>query len=134
QEQALVLARSYPVDRLLAVFRRNAGLDTRGANPPGGWEEYGPNPDLQRWGPREYTRRQNNGAGGLPRGHYGGHFLSKLSLAYAATGETALKDKVDEFVAGLEECRAALAADRKSTRLNSSHVKISYAVFCLKKK
>src|SRR5690606_17244993 len=27
-----------------------------------------------------------------------------------------------------------LRADRKSTRLNSSHVKISYAVFCLKKK
>src|SRR5215813_3461098 len=26
------------------------------------------------------------------------------------------------------------AADRKSTRLNSSHVRISYAVFCLKKK
>src|SRR5690606_41843154 len=28
----------------------------------------------------------------------------------------------------------AYIADRKSTRLNSSHVKISYAVFCLKKK
>src|SRR5690606_41767059 len=28
----------------------------------------------------------------------------------------------------------ATAQDRKSTRLNSSHVKISYAVFCLKKK
>src|SRR5690606_39295893 len=27
-----------------------------------------------------------------------------------------------------------LMQDRKSTRLNSSHVKISYAVFCLKKK
>src|SRR5690606_41534566 len=27
-----------------------------------------------------------------------------------------------------------LTRDRKSTRLNSSHVKISYAVFCLKKK
>src|SRR5690606_41520668 len=27
-----------------------------------------------------------------------------------------------------------LRRDRKSTRLNSSHVKISYAVFCLKKK
>src|SRR5690606_41234551 len=27
-----------------------------------------------------------------------------------------------------------LTLDRKSTRLNSSHVKISYAVFCLKKK
>src|SRR5690606_41627905 len=42
------------------------------------------------------------------------------------------------------ECRAlredlgvgpvAHSRDRKSTRLNSSHVKISYAVFCLKKK
>src|SRR5699024_12150308 len=29
---------------------------------------------------------------------------------------------------------AFLAIDRKSTRLNSSHVSISYAVFCLKKK
>src|SRR5690606_40880717 len=28
----------------------------------------------------------------------------------------------------------AFGRDRKSTRLNSSHVKISYAVFCLKKK
>src|SRR5690606_17348795 len=28
----------------------------------------------------------------------------------------------------------AIEKDRKSTRLNSSHVKISYAVFCLKKK
>src|SRR5690349_22509367 len=28
----------------------------------------------------------------------------------------------------------AKAEDRKSTRLNSSHVEISYAVFCLKKK
>src|SRR5690606_41352558 len=30
--------------------------------------------------------------------------------------------------------RARQRLDRKSTRLNSSHVKISYAVFCLKKK
>src|SRR5207302_6339296 len=30
--------------------------------------------------------------------------------------------------------RAKQQRDRKSTRLNSSHVKISYAVFCLKKK
>src|SRR5690554_7757921 len=29
---------------------------------------------------------------------------------------------------------AASTPDRKSTRLNSSHVRISYAVFCLKKK
>src|SRR5690554_7706751 len=31
-------------------------------------------------------------------------------------------------------CCASATSDRKSTRLNSSHVRISYAVFCLKKK
>src|SRR3712207_7642187 len=36
--------------------------------------------------------------------------------------------------ASLTDNRAAFAEDRKSTRLNSSHANISYAVFCLKKK
>src|SRR3712207_7459314 len=31
-------------------------------------------------------------------------------------------------------CAVPAGADRKSTRLNSSHANISYAVFCLKKK
>src|SRR6266498_4454990 len=31
-------------------------------------------------------------------------------------------------------CRSSPRVDRKSTRLNSRHVRISYAVFCLKKK
>src|SRR5690625_7062722 len=35
---------------------------------------------------------------------------------------------------GREEFEAPQIEDRKSTRLNSSHVAISYAVFCLKKK
>src|SRR5438045_5855558 len=35
---------------------------------------------------------------------------------------------------GAREAAAAMAEDRKSTRLNSSHLGISYAVFCLKKK
>src|SRR6266511_790536 len=35
---------------------------------------------------------------------------------------------------GAGEALAGVRVDRKSTRLNSSHVKISYAVFCLKKK
>src|SRR5437870_10304547 len=34
----------------------------------------------------------------------------------------------------LRELRSLPRLDRKSTRLNSSHVAISYAVFCLKKK
>src|SRR5438270_7479418 len=32
------------------------------------------------------------------------------------------------------DCRMIAGGDRKSTRLNSSHSQISYAVFCLKKK
>src|SRR2546426_6581479 len=39
-----------------------------------------------------------------------------------------------EFPAVLREFRPELLQDRKSTRLNSSHLVISYAVFCLKKK
>src|SRR2546427_520054 len=35
---------------------------------------------------------------------------------------------------GLSECIESFPEDRKSTRLNSSHSQISYAVFCLKKK
>src|SRR3712207_7540430 len=35
---------------------------------------------------------------------------------------------------GVPTPRTPAAADRKSTRLNSSHANISYAVFCLKKK
>src|SRR5690606_39782498 len=44
----------------------------------------------------------------------------------------------DEVITGFGRVGEAFAAqrwgDRKSTRLNSSHVKNSYAVFCLKKK
>src|SRR5690606_42057783 len=39
-----------------------------------------------------------------------------------------------ESLGGLDALQGCLDQDRKSTRLNSSHVKISYAVFCLKKK
>src|SRR5690606_41921339 len=45
-------------------------------------------------------------------------------------------DLVDEAASGLKIQAESQPEqlDRKSTRLNSSHVKISYAVFCLKKK
>src|SRR5436305_6295651 len=45
------------------------------------------------------------------------------------------KPAADSWVPVVESWQASAAAqDRKSTRLNSSHVRISYAVFCLKKK
>src|SRR5688572_32352797 len=39
-----------------------------------------------------------------------------------------------DFLRNSEQSRGLRQRDRKSTRLNSSHSQISYAVFCLKKK
>src|SRR5690606_40557881 len=48
-----------------------------------------------------------------------------------------IREKTDVIVLlshlGIHEDQRIAEQDRKSTRLNSSHVKISYAVFCLKK-
>src|SRR3712207_8905467 len=53
----------------------------------------------------------------------------------AADGIDAPRCELRELREGLHALRAYLPArDRKSTRLNSSHANISYAVFCLKKK
>ena len=109
KNQMLHLARVYPVDRLLAVFRANAGLDTRGALAPGNWEDFG-HPREQSWGEHDYPGRENAQTANLLRGHYAGHFLSMLSLAYAGERDEALRAKVDEFVAGLGEVQRALAA------------------------
>ena len=53
--------------------------------------------------------------------HYGEEYYSFVNGQYTTQGGTHLT----AFKEGL---------DRKSTRLNSSHALISYAVFCLKKK
>src|SRR5690606_41193419 len=52
-----------------------------------------------------------------------------------AVADAPLVPRVPEPAAIVEESTIPeIGVDRKSTRLNSSHVKISYAVFCLKKK
>src|SRR5699024_12025080 len=43
-------------------------------------------------------------------------------------------EELDRAAELLNSCKKVTILDRKSTRLNSSHVSISYAVFCLKKK
>src|SRR5690554_7424716 len=59
----------------------------------------------------------------------GGARLRQVGLAQ----HDAVRDR--GLLGGLRLARQRLGAgDRKSTRLNSSHVRISYAVFCLKKK
>src|SRR5690606_40226182 len=56
------------------------------------------------------------------------HVVLELDLAGGGGADA-------ELGLGLAAVEAGLGGiDRKSTRLNSSHVKISYAVFCLKKK
>src|SRR3712207_8662772 len=45
--------------------------------------------------------------------------------------DSSINDEIDRL---RHSATSALLTDRKSTRLNSSHANISYAVFCLKKK
>src|SRR2546429_4414249 len=62
-------------------------------------------------------------------GHFGEHLAQ--SIAYAREWDRAWTEEAQQQQkpAKKRSCR-----DRKSTRLNSSHGYISYAVFCLKKK
>src|SRR3712207_8114065 len=62
------------------------------------------------------------------RGDREGHVQPALALV--PWDGTALVDHVGRGLAAAEQQQQ----DRKSTRLNSSHANISYAVFCLKKK
>src|SRR3712207_9535804 len=54
--------------------------------------------------------------------------LELVDLSGGAVGAEALRERL------LAALRTIERQDRKSTRLNSSHANISYAVFCLKKK
>ncbi|WP_046729348.1 beta-L-arabinofuranosidase domain-containing protein [Streptomyces humi] len=91
-KRALMLdhARGYDVNRLLQVFRANAGLDTGGAVAPGGWEGL------------------DGEANGNLRGHYTGHFLTMLAQAYASTGEEVFGARIRTMVGALAEVREAL--------------------------
>src|SRR2546430_7281576 len=53
-----------------------------------------------------------------------------LPISFVDSGDGALGFVLDALGGVVDE----YARDRKSTRLNSSHSQISYAVFCLKKK
>lgn len=105
----LALARSYPVDRLLAVFRRNASVDEHGALPPGGWEDFG-HPQEEAWNEWEYPGAARAQTANLLRGHYAGHFLSMAAFAAHEESDPTLAHKVEQLVAGLGEVQEALAA------------------------
>src|SRR2546427_3367411 len=54
--------------------------------------------------------------------------------AHGYGNDAAVADPRSATDGGTQPLAAEAARDRKSTRLNSSHSQISYAVFCLKKK
>ena len=70
----------YDVDRLLAPFRKEAGLEPKAESFPC-WI-------------------------GLD-GHVGGHYLSAMAINYAATGNAECKKRMDYMIAELKECQEA---------------------------
>src|SRR5207253_5661783 len=90
--------------------------------------------DFSMWDPQisEFTKSfrvlrydtRGHGKSSVTAGPYSAEQLANDVFALA----DALK--LDRF----HFCGLSMGGDRKSTRLNSSHVAISYAVFCLKKK
>src|SRR5206468_7152498 len=64
-----------------------------------------------------------------------GAAIDAAHAAFQAWSETSAESRAQLIVKGIEAVKKELNdLDRKSTRLNSSHDQISYAVFCLKKK
>src|SRR5690606_39835250 len=91
--------------------------------------------DIWYFRPAQLAFREAEGYGRYARGGRGGIVVEVTNLNDSGPGS--LREAVENptgprtivfTVSGI------IHLDRKSTRLNSSHVKISYAVLCLKKK
>src|SRR5690554_7187110 len=101
------------------VLPERSGSQKHRPLPAGKLGRIGPGTDLDFARLGADFRDLFRGGGGAERGRYTGRFVCRLSLFPHR---------------GLPGSESGAHPDRKSTRLNSSHVRISYAVFCLKKK
>ncbi len=81
QESDIAFLCKFDVDRLLSRFRETAGLDTKKANPYGGWED-------------SYIG-----------GHCVGHYLTAAAQAVKETNNEKLKSILDQLITGLKECQ-----------------------------
>src|SRR2546421_4733067 len=79
-----------------------------------------------------YTTLFRSRARAKPMREFSKGMLQRIGLAQAIIHDPEIL-VLDEPVTGLDPL-GIRQTDRKSTRLNSSHDQISYAVFCLKKK
>src|SRR2546429_3430493 len=78
-------------------------------------------------------RRGGNGASEEHRGREK-RYRQRSLFSRPFSGGAGHAGRADYRIHGANRGVAAVTRDRKSTRLNSSHGYISYAVFCLKKK
>src|SRR5690606_41551523 len=85
--------------------------------------------DLEHLAERTVDVRES--AGGIDDGHARRHgFFNRLTKRHFCKQPRFVALSISNVDATADEtCKLAVSADRKSTRLNSSHVKISYAVF-----
>lgn len=93
----------YDADRLMTPLIRQAGLHEKQGSRYYGWTEK--HPSFRNWGLEEWSLE----------GHIGGHYLTALSLAYAATGDDAMrrqmKERLDYCLDIVRDCQQAFADD-----------------------
>lgn len=99
KNDSLLLA--YDADRLLTPFIRQAGLSDQSDSKYYNWTTL--HPSFSNWGLSDWSLE----------GHVGGHYLTALSLAYAACDNTSLKEqlkeRLDYCLDVLKDCQDAFA-------------------------
>src|SRR2546430_7555951 len=83
----------------------------------------------------EKMRKERNGPSAFKAACVAGLFILSVSSATASERSSpGRSEQVSTTPIEILSVSGVVLEDRKSTRLNSSHSQISYAVFCLKKK
>src|SRR5207248_4953619 len=89
--------------------------------------------EAENRGVRSDAQRQSQNGNSRETGRFAPHAEAKAQILNEALNSVHAS-RVAAFLFGLLDTIQVESRDRKSTRLNSSHRTISYAVFCLKKK
>lgn len=89
----------YDTDRLLTPFVRQSGLSKKAGSKYNGWETK--HPSFSNWGLSNWSLE----------GHVGGHYMSALALAYAASHDeatrTQLKERMEYIIQVMKDCQEA---------------------------
>lgn len=98
----------YDVDRLLTPFIRQAGLTTQTSSKYYGWDKT--HPSFSNWGLSSWSLE----------GHVGGHYLTALALAYAATDDAQvkaqMKARLDYMLDVLNDCQRAFDSNTEGMK------------------